>query len=86
MLSFQRSPILLKKRLPDNYGVKMGQILNKIFKVVENKKGLEGRMELAKTTKISRKEAESVSDTADLIEKVKRAADEIVGEDIDNFL
>jgi hypothetical protein len=64
----------------------MGQILNKIFKTVENKKGLEGRMELAKVTGISRKEAEMTDDTAALVEKVKDAADKIVGEDIDQYL
>jgi len=64
----------------------MGQILNKIFKTVENKKGLEGRMELAKVTGISRKEAETTDDTAALVEKVKDAADKIVGEDIDKYL
>ena len=64
----------------------MGQILNKMFKTVESKKGLEGRMELAKATGISRKEAETSEDTPDLIDKVKSAADIIVGEDIDKYL
>jgi len=64
----------------------MGRILNRIYKVIENKKGLEARMTLAKTTGISRKEAESSEDTPELIEKIKKAADEISGGDIDEFL
>jgi len=64
----------------------MGRILNKIFKTVENKKGLEGRMELAKITGISRKEAETTDDNEVLVEKVKDAAEKIVGEDIDKYL
>lgn len=64
----------------------MGRILNRIYKVIENKKGLEARIALAKETGISRKEAERVEDTPELIEKVKKAADEIIGTDIDDFL
>ena len=64
----------------------MGRILNEIFKTVENKKGLEGRMELAKITGISRKEAETTDDNEVLVEKVKDAAEKIVGEDIDKYL
>jgi len=63
-----------------------GLSLAKIYEIVEKKKGLAGRMELAKKTGISRKEAESSKKISTFTQKIKNAAEEILGEGIENFL
>ncbi len=60
----------------------MGEKLVKIFDIVTNKAGYEGRIELAEKTGVSRKKAEELEDSPELIEKFKRIASQILGEEI----
>lgn len=63
----------------------MGATLDKIYKVVTDKAGFKGRMRLAVRTGISRTKAVQMEDTPEIITKFKKEADEIVGQDIDEF-
>ena len=63
----------------------MASMLNEIYKIVTEKAGFKGRMRLAVRTGISRTKAAQMEDTPELITKFKKAADEIVGKDIDPF-
>ena len=64
----------------------MGVMLEHIYRVVTQKAGFKGRTELAVRTGISRTKASQVEDNADIIAKFKKVADEIVGQDIEEFL
>lgn len=64
----------------------MGATLEKIYKVVTDKAGFEGRLKLAEKTGISRTKAVEMEDTAEIIAKFKETADQILGQDIDEFL
>jgi len=64
----------------------MGVMLEQIYQVVTRKAGFKGRMRLAVRTGISRVRASQMADESDVIMKFKTAADEIVGQDIDDFL
>ena len=64
----------------------MGATLEKIYKVVTDKAGFEGRLKLAEKTGISRKKAIEMEDTAEIVAKFKETADQILGKDIDEFL
>ena len=63
----------------------MGAMINEIYKIVTDKAGFKGRMRLAVRTGISRTRAAQMEDTPDIITRFKKAADEIVGRDIDPF-
>jgi hypothetical protein len=63
----------------------MGAVINEIYKIVTDKAGFKGRMRLAVRTGISRTRAAQMEDTPEMITKFKKAADEIVGKDIDPF-
>lgn len=64
----------------------MGATLEKIFKIVTEKAGYDGRMHLAEKTGIPRTKAAEMDDTPEVINRVKAVADEIVGKDIDQFM
>ncbi len=64
----------------------MGGNLEKIYQIVTNKAGFKGRMRLAVKTGLSRVKAANVEDNPELLSKFKKAADEIIGVDIDEFL
>ena len=64
----------------------MAVMLEQIYQVVTRKAGYKGRMRLAVRTGISRVRASQMADESDVIMKFKTAADEIVGQDIDDFL
>ncbi|MEI6613284.1 MAG: hypothetical protein WCL37_00135 [Chrysiogenales bacterium] len=64
----------------------MGKILGQIFQLVENKAGIAGRIKLAQKTGIPRQHALTMRDKADLIKRFKKAATEILGKDIEEFL
>lgn len=64
----------------------MGEKLVEIYEIVTQKAGFDGRMELAKKTGISRKKAEQEEDTPENIDKLKKAANQIIGEPIDQHL
>jgi hypothetical protein len=64
----------------------MGKILGQIFQIVETKAGIAGRIKLAQNTGISQQQAVTMRDKADLIKRSKKAASEILGKDINEFL
>lgn len=64
----------------------MGALLDDIYKVVTEQAGFKGRMRLAVRTGISRTKAAQMEDSPEMITRFKRAADEIVGQDIDPYL
>lgn len=64
----------------------MAVMLEQIYKVVTQKAGFKGRMRLAVRTGVSRIKASQMEDNPETIAKFKKAADEIVGQDIDKFL
>jgi hypothetical protein len=63
----------------------MGDMIDEIYRIVTEKAGFKGRMRLAVKTGISRVKGKQMDDTPELISKFKKAADEIVGRDIDPF-
>ncbi len=58
------------------------QILS-IFDMVEKEIGLEGRIKLAKLSKITKKDAETIEDSPENLKKVKKIASELLKRDID---
>jgi hypothetical protein len=64
----------------------MGKILGRIFQTVESKAGITGRIKLVQKTGITQQQAVTTRDKADLIKRCKKAATEILGEDIEEFL
>lgn len=63
----------------------MGATLVEIYKIVTDKAGFKGRMRLAVRTGISKVKASQIDDSPENITRVKTAADEIIGQDIDQF-
>jgi hypothetical protein len=55
----------------------MGEKLIRIYEIVTEKIGLQGRMELASRTGVSMNEAARIKDTEELIEKFKKEAGSI---------
>jgi hypothetical protein len=64
----------------------MGKILEQIYKIVETKGGLPGRMQLAQKTGVSMQQATMDRDKAVMIRRFKKAAAEILGTNIDELL
>ncbi len=64
----------------------MGQKLMEIFDVVTKKVGVEGRMQLAERTGISKVKASKMEESRENISRLKEAASEIIGENVDNYL
>jgi hypothetical protein len=64
----------------------MGQVLAKIYKIVEEHGGTPARIKFASVTGLPKKDAEEMKDKPEVIEQFKAAADEILGCDIDQFL
>jgi hypothetical protein len=63
----------------------MGATLVEIYKIVTDKAGFKGRMRLAVRTGISKIKASQIDDSPENITRLKTEADEIVGQDIDQF-
>jgi hypothetical protein len=64
----------------------MGKILGHIYQTIEDKAGIAGRIKLAQITGISQQQAVTMRDKAGLIKRCKKAATEILGKDIEEFL
>lgn len=64
----------------------MGTKLEKIYEVVMQQAGLEGRTRLATTTGVSKVQAAEMDDTEKVLTKFKNVASEIIGQDIDELL
>ena len=64
----------------------MGEKLVKLYEIVTNKAGLEARMELAQRSGVPRSKAAQVEDKDELVEKFKRLASEIIGQNVDDLM
>ncbi|TFG78693.1 MAG: hypothetical protein E4H23_07310 [Chrysiogenales bacterium] len=64
----------------------MGKILEQIYKIVEAKGGLPGRVKLAQKTGVSKQQATFDRDKAAVVKRFKRAATEILETDIEELL
>jgi hypothetical protein len=60
----------------------MAEKLVRIFEIVTEHAGLQGRMEFAKKTGYSMNQAQAAKDTEELLSKFKTAASEIIGKGI----
>jgi hypothetical protein len=64
----------------------MGVKLGKIYDIVTNKKGYEGRMQFAQKTGVSKIKALKIKDTDEIVRKFKTVASDFIGENIDKLL
>ncbi len=64
----------------------MGTKLIKIYDIVTQKSGYEGRVKLAQQLGVPRSEAAKIEDTEEIIYKFKKAASELIGESIDKLI
>jgi hypothetical protein len=64
----------------------MGKLLLKIYQIVEEKGGLQGRFTLASKTGISRQQAAAIRDKAAIVKQFKQVASDILGQDSDAWL
>lgn len=67
-------------------GETMGKLLLRIYQIVEDKGGLQGRLTLALKTGISQQQAALIRDKAEIVKRIRKTAREILGQDIDDFL
>jgi hypothetical protein len=64
----------------------MGKLLEQIYKIVEAKGGLSGRLKLAQETGISLQQAIVLRDKAEIVKRFKKTASKILETDIDELL
>jgi hypothetical protein len=64
----------------------MGKLLLRIYQLVEEKGGLQGRLTLALKTGVSRQQASAGRDKAEVVRRFKKAASEILRQSIDDLL
>lgn len=64
----------------------MGSVIAKIYDIVTEKKGYEGRLHFAQKTGVSKNKALKIKDSEENIRKFKAAAEDFIGENIDHLL
>jgi hypothetical protein len=64
----------------------MGTVIGKIYDIVTEKKGYEGRVQFAQKTGVSKNKALKIKDSQENIRKFKAAAADFLGESIDHLL
>jgi hypothetical protein len=64
----------------------MGKILEQIYRIVETKGGLPGRLKLAQEMGITMQQAIDMRDKAATVKTFKKAASKILETDIEEFL
>ncbi len=64
----------------------MGTKLGKIFDIVTDKKGYEGRLQFAQKTGVSKIKALKIKDTEEIVRKFKIVASDFIGENIDELI
>jgi hypothetical protein len=64
----------------------MGEKLAEIYKIVEDKGGVQGRLKLATLTGLPKKDATEMKDKPEVVEKFKSVANDILNLNIDEFL
>ena len=63
----------------------MGEVLKKIYEIVEHKAGLQGRIKLVQRTGVSKDKAAMVEEDEEMIKGFKALARELTGIDIDHL-
>ena len=64
----------------------MGVKLGKIYDLVADKRGYEGRMQFAQKTGVSKNKALKIKDTEEIMRKFKAVAADFLGENIDKLI
>ncbi len=64
----------------------MGEVLKKIYEIVEHKAGLQARIKLVQRTGVSKDKAAMVEEDEEMIKGFKALAREITGIDFDQHL
>ena len=64
----------------------MGDKLEKIYEIITQKAGFEGRLKFAAKTGISKTKASKVKDTDEITKRFLAAAEEILGKDISDLI
>ena len=64
----------------------MGNVLLRIFQIVEAKGGLPARLKLVQVTGITQQQAGEMKDKAGIVRQAKKAATEILAMDINELL
>ncbi|MCI5123397.1 MAG: hypothetical protein D3925_02700 [Candidatus Electrothrix sp. AR5] len=64
----------------------MGKTIAKIYDIVTEKKGYEGRVQFAQKTGVSKNKALKIKDSEENIRRFKAAASDFIGENIDHLL
>ena len=64
----------------------MGAKLGKIYDIVTDKKGYEGRMQFAQQIGVAKSKAVKMKDSEEIIRKFTAKANEFLGESIDHLL
>ena len=64
----------------------MGEKLAEIYRIVEEKGGIQGRLRLATETGLPKKDATEMKDKPEVVEKFKSVANDILNLNIDEFL
>jgi len=63
----------------------MGDVLSKIYKIIETEGGVQLRLKFAQKTGVSQNQAKTIEDKQEYIERFKFIANELLGKDIDTF-
>ncbi len=63
----------------------MGEVLKKIYEIVEHKAGLQARIKLVQRTGISKDKAAMVEEDEEMIKGFKALAREVTGIDVDQL-
>ena len=61
----------------------MAAKLEKIYNIIEEKLGNNGRLKLAQLTKVTKTQASEMNDTPEMVAVFKRVASEMLGKNID---
>ncbi len=64
----------------------MGQVLARIFQIVEEKGGLPGRLKLAERMGMTQQQAGEIKDRAALVKRAKKTASEILDLPVEDLL
>lgn len=64
----------------------MGEKLEKIYELITQKAGFEGRMKFSTKTGISKTKASKVKDTDEVVRRFLVAAEEVLGKDISDLV
>lgn len=63
----------------------MGAKLEKIYQIVEEKAGTNGRIKFVQATKVTKAQAAEMKDEPEVISAFKRIASEVLGKNIDDL-